>query len=63
MTVTLLVSQLDYFNTLYIWLPLKTVQTLQLVKNASARILTGTSCFPHETPILKELHKLPVVVC
>ena len=33
---------------------------LQRVQNAAARVLTRTSKFSHITPILRELHWLPV---
>ena len=33
---------------------------LQGVQNAAARLITGTRKFDHVTPILRELHRLPV---
>ncbi|KAF7242387.1 Mannosyl-oligosaccharide 1,2-alpha-mannosidase IC [Varanus komodoensis] len=40
----------------------KTVLILQLVQNRAARLLTGTSCYSHITPVLYQLHWLPVDV-
>ncbi|KAF7253646.1 2-succinyl-5-enolpyruvyl-6-hydroxy-3-cyclohexene-1-carboxylate synthase [Varanus komodoensis] len=58
----LVTSQLDYCNALYVGLPLKMVRILQLVQNRAARLLTGTGCYSHITPVLCQLHWLPVEV-
>ncbi|KAF7245428.1 Otogelin [Varanus komodoensis] len=43
-------------------IPLKTVRILQLVQNRAARLLTGTGRCSHITPILRQLHWLPIEV-
>ncbi|KAF7246446.1 AT-rich interactive domain-containing protein 2 [Varanus komodoensis] len=59
-THALVTSRLDFRNALYVGLPLKTVRTLQLVQNRAARLLTGTGRYAHMTPVLHQLHWLPI---
>ncbi len=53
-------SRLDYCNSLYYGVQDKSLGRLQLIQNAAARLLTGTRKYEHITPILRELHWLPV---
>ena len=53
-------SRLDYCNALYNGLTKQMLNTLQLIQNAAARIVTRTSKCNHITPVLKSLHWLPV---
>ena len=59
-THALVTSCLDYCNVLYVEWPLKMVQKLQLVKNSTARLLTGASYREHMTHLLQEQQWLPV---
>ncbi|KAF7247239.1 Calcium uptake protein 1, mitochondrial [Varanus komodoensis] len=61
-THALVTSCLDFCNALYVGLPLKTVRILQLVQNRAARLLTGTGRYVHMTPVLHQLHWLPIEV-
>ncbi|XP_041946919.1 uncharacterized protein LOC121708371 [Alosa sapidissima] len=53
-------SRLDYCNSLYLGLNQSTLARLQLVQNATARLLTGTKKHMHISPVLAQLHWLPV---
>ncbi|KAF7237751.1 Insulin-like growth factor 2 mRNA-binding protein 3, partial [Varanus komodoensis] len=61
-THALVTSRLDFCNALYVELLLKTVRILQLVQNRAARLLTGTGRYVHMTPVLRQLHWLPIEV-
>uniref|UniRef100_A0A3B3CT04 Reverse transcriptase domain-containing protein n=1 Tax=Oryzias melastigma TaxID=30732 RepID=A0A3B3CT04_ORYME len=56
----MITSRIDYCNSLYFGVTQRSLNRLQLVQNAAARLLTGTSRREHITPVLKSLHWLPV---
>ena len=51
---------LDYCNHLYFELPKYKVKKLQQVQNIAARYVNGARKYDHITPILVQLHWLPV---
>ena len=53
-------SRIDYCNGLLYGLPDCEITKLQRVQNAAARLLTSSRKYDHITPVLKELHWLPV---
>ena len=53
-------SQLDYCNSLLYGLPSSCSKKLQKVQNMADKILTLHRKYEHITPILQELHCLPV---
>ena len=53
-------SRLDNANSLLYGLPDYQIKRLQRIQNTAARILTRTAKHDHITPVLKELHWLPV---
>ena len=52
--------RLDYCNSILYGCPSYEIQKLQSVENAAARLITHSKKNDHITPILKELHWLPV---
>lgn len=57
---SLVTSRMDYCNALLSGVPLKLLNQLQHLQNTAARVISRTSRYDHITPILKELHWLPV---
>jgi len=53
-------SRLDYCNAILHGLPEKLTRRLQSVQNAAARMITSARRRDHITPILRQLHWLPV---
>ncbi|KAK3546125.1 hypothetical protein QTP70_023533, partial [Hemibagrus guttatus] len=56
---SLVISRLDYCNSLLAGLPLNAIRPLQ-IQNAAARLVFNLPKFSHTTPLLRSLHWLPV---
>ncbi|KAK5890680.1 hypothetical protein CesoFtcFv8_014174 [Champsocephalus esox] len=56
----LVISRLDYCNSLLAGLPACAIRPLQLTQNAVARLVFNLPKFSHTTPLLRSLHWLPV---
>ena len=54
------IARLDYCNSVCIGLPMNRLQRLQLVQNSAAHIIRQTKRYTSITPILNELHWLPI---
>ncbi len=52
--------RVEYCNGLLTDLPKKSIRQLQLIQNATTRILTRTRKYEHITPVLRSLHWIPV---
>ncbi len=57
---TFMTSRLDYCNALLGGCPASSINKLQIVQNAAARVLTRSRKYDHITPILQSLHWLPI---
>ncbi len=53
-------SRLDYCNALLGGCPASSINKLQIVQNAAARVLTTSRKYDYITPILQSLHWLPI---
>ena len=59
LTQSVVISRLDYCNSVCIGLPMKSIHRLQLAQNAAARVIKRTPKRGHMTPVLRDLHWLP----
>ncbi len=53
-------DRLEYCNALLGGCPASSINKLQIVQNAAARVLTRSRKYDHITPILQSLHWLPI---
>ena len=60
LVTALILSHLDYCNAVLAGLPQSTLQPLQQVQNAAARLVSDTKPRDHISPVLAQLHWLPV---
>jgi len=57
----MVISKLDYCNSLLAGLPACVTRSLQLIQNAGARLVFNQPKRTHVTPLLVTLHWLPIV--
>ncbi|KAK3559782.1 hypothetical protein QTP86_020725, partial [Hemibagrus guttatus] len=57
---SLVISRLDYCNSLLAGLPLNAIRPPQMIQNAAARLVFSLPKFFHTTPLLRSLHWPPV---
>jgi len=60
MVQAFITSRLDWCNALYYGISDELMRRLQSVQNAAARLITGTRRCDHISPLLHQLHSLPV---
>ena len=53
-------TRIEYCNSVLAGLPQLTIDPLQRVQNAAARLVAGTRTRDHITPVLQSLHWLPI---
>ena len=53
-------SKIDNYNSLLYGLPKYSIDKIQYIQNSAARLLTLSRKYDHITPLLKQLHWLPV---
>ena len=56
----LVISRLDYCNSILYGLPKRELDKLQRVQNTAARLITGSKQYDHIKPAFQKLHCLPV---
>ena len=57
----MVLSRLDYCNSLLAGLPASAIRPLHLIQNAAARLIFNVPRYTHTTPLLTDLHWLPVI--
>ena len=57
----LVLCKIDYCNNLLLGIPKYNIQKLQKIQNAFSKVIYKLSKYDHVTPLLKELHWLPIV--
>ena len=57
---SIVIARLDYCNSVCIGLPINRLQRLQLVQNRAALVISQSKRYTSITPILNELHWLPI---
>merc|ERR1712002_360138 len=57
---SLVLSRLDYSNSLLYGITVKDMQKLQTIQNRSARLIFKANRREHTSPLLQQLHWLPV---
>ena len=60
LVLALIMSRLDYCNSVLAGLPISTLEPPQRIQNAAARLMIGLGRFDHVTPSILQLHWLPV---
>jgi len=60
MACSIVSTRLDYCNSLLYGTSASNIQRLQQVQNTFARVVSGTKRREHITPVLRDLHWLPV---
>ena len=60
LVMSLVISCMDYCNSVLVGLPSSTLAPLQRVQNAAARLILGLSRRSHINPALQQLHWLPI---
>ena len=63
LVATLITSDLDYCKAVFAGLPLEQIGQLQRVQNSAAQLVLKKQKWDHITPLLNELHWLPVKFC